>query len=479
MRDSPLAGSFASRWGAARARRMSRVLIVEDQAAVANALRVLFDVHELAYAVAKGPEEALRLVSSGEVGVVVQDMNFSPSATSGEEGTELFHAIRRIDPQMPVVLMTAWTSLEAAVTLVREGANDYIAKPWDDAKLLATVRNLLKLRALEKENERLKRARCDSREALAKRHDLKGIVYESEAMHRLVSLAVQIAPADVPVLVTGPNGVGKEKLADIIQANSRRRTKPFVKVNAGALPEGLLEAELFGAEAGAYTGSTKLRIGRFETAQGGTVFLDEIGTLSPAGQVRLLRVLQTGDFERVGSSETRQADVRILCATNADLPKAIAEGRFREDLYFRLNVIELDLPPLRDRPEDILPLARHALAPLRSASGAPLSLSREAERALLAHAWPGNVRELLNRIQRASLVADAPELTPVDLGLAREETPRDARSPEEEKEREELERVLTRTDGSVSRAASELGLSRQALYRKMERLGITLERRPR
>jgi DNA-binding NtrC family response regulator len=456
-----------------------RVLVVEDQTAVANALAVLFDVHDIACVTAKSPPEALRALASGDVGVVIQDMNFTPSATSGEEGAALFREIRSVDPAMPVVLMTAWTSLEAAVALVREGANDYIAKPWDDAKLLATVRNLLKLRALETENARLKKARGDSREMLAKKHDLCGLVYESEAMHAVASLAVQIAAADVPVLVTGPNGAGKEKIAEIVQANSRRRGKPFVKVNAGALPDTLLEAELFGAEAGAYTGSTKLRIGRFEAAHGGTIFLDEIGTISPAGQVRLLRVLQAGEFERVGSSETRRVDVRVICATNAELPRLLQEGRFREDLYFRLNVIELHVPPLAERTDDVLPLARHALAPLRSISGAPLTLSREAARALLSHSWPGNVRELLNRIQRAALVSDGPEITAADLGFAREEAPKDAKSPEDEKERADLENLLTRADGSVSKAASELGLSRQALYRKMERLGISLERRPR
>ena len=455
---------------------MSRVLIVEDQTAVARALNVLFDVHDIPCAVASGPDEALRLLPGGDFGVVVQDMNFSPSATSGEEGVTLFRAIRALDPSMPVILMTAWTSLETAVQLVREGANDYLAKPWDDAKLLASVRNLLTLRSLSAENERWRRARAESRQALARKHDLCGLVYESEAMHRMVSLAAQIAPADVPVLITGPNGAGKEKIAEIIQAASRRKDRPFLKVNAGALPDELLQAELFGAEAGAYTGATKRRIGRFEAADGGTLFLDEIGTLSPAGQVKLLRVLQTHDFERLGSSETLRADVRVLCATNADLPKAIAEGRFREDLYFRLNVIELAVPALRERTEDILPLARFALASHQTEK----ALSPAAERALLAYPWPGNVRELLNRLQRAVLVAQGEALTPEDLGLAgAAEPPRERLSRGDEMERAELERVLTTHDGSVAHAAAELGISRQALYRRMERLGIVLERRPR
>src|SRR5215510_6241244 len=254
-----------------RKARMSRVLIVEDQPAVAEALTVLFEVHDVPCEVASGPAAALARIAGGTIGVVLQDMNFAPSAASGEEGIRLFRAIREADPEMPVLLMTAWTSLETAVTLVREGANDYFAKPWDDAKLVASVRNLLRIRALQRENEKLKIARARSRAEISSRFDLAGIVYESDAMHRVVSLAVQVASADVPVLVTGPNGVGKERLAEIVQANSRRRDKPFLKVNAGALPDELLESELFGAEAGAFTGAVKRRMGRFEAADGGTL----------------------------------------------------------------------------------------------------------------------------------------------------------------------------------------------------------------
>jgi DNA-binding NtrC family response regulator len=293
-----------------------------------------------------------------------------------------------------------------------------------------------------------------------------------------VSLAVQVAASDVPVLITGESGAGKEKIAEIVQGNSRRRGKPFVRVNAGALPDELLESELFGAEPGAFTGSLRLRIGRFEAADGGTLFLDEIGNLSAAGQVRLLRVLQTGEFERLGSSATRRADVRVLAATNTDLRKAIAEGRFREDLFFRVNVIELAVPALRDRPDDILPLARAALETLPPREGGKRLFSPEAQRALLSHPWPGNVRELFNRIQRAALVAAGEALTPADLGLVPDASTVTAPAAGTE-ERELLEGALKRHEGSVSHAAEELGLSRQALYRKMERHGIVLERRPR
>jgi DNA-binding NtrC family response regulator len=453
-----------------------KVLVVEDQAPVAKALCVLLEVHDIPCVAVATPGEALKLLD-GDVGLVIQDMNFSPGATSGEEGIDLFRRLRARDPDLPVLVITAWTSLETAVQMVKQGASDYLAKPWDDAKLVASARTLLRLRELQQENRAL-RASGAGREELGVRHDLRGIVYQSDAMHRVVALAVQVAAADVPVLITGPNGVGKEKLAEIVQANSRRRDKPFVKVNAGALPDELLESELFGAEAGAFTGAVRRRLGRFEVADGGTLFLDEIGNLSAAGQAKLLRVLQSGEFERLGSSETQQVDVRVLAATNADLREAMRRGAFRADLYFRLNVIELGVPPLRERPEDVLPLAEAFLRQFAVPGQPPRRLSPEARAALVGHSWPGNVRELANRVQRAMLVAAGSELGPGDLGLGASAglpAPGDLSSPGE---REELEQLLVETGGRVSHAAERLGLSRQALYRRMERLGITLERRP-
>ena len=454
---------------------MSRVVIVEDQPAVAKALRLLFDLHDIDAHVAADPDAALRMIEKGEAALLLQDMNFTPGATSGEEGIALFRRARAADPQLPVLLLTAWTSLETAVQLVKEGASDYLAKPWDDAKLLATVRNLLAMRTLQRENERLRGEKRRTRQTLARDHDLCGIVYESEAMHRIVSLAIQIAPSDVPVLITGPNGAGKEKIAEILHANSRRKRMPLVKVNAGAIPENLLESELFGAEAGAYTGSTRMRIGRFEAAHGGSLFLDEIGNLSPAGQMKLLRVLQSGEFERLGSSQTRKADVRVLCATNADLRGDIARGRFREDLFFRLNVVEIAVPPLQKRHDDIVPLAEAFLAGTARAK----PLGKAARRALLAYDWPGNVRELQNRILRATAIAEGDVIAPQDLGFDE----RDHSTPHVEEpaalEKGRIENALLDAHGSVSRAAEALGVSRQALYRRMEKLGIVMERRPR
>jgi DNA-binding NtrC family response regulator len=441
------------------------VLVVEDQPAVARALLLLLDIHGIDAFAVTNADEALRAVGRGEADVVVQDMNFTPGATSGDEGTALFRRLRQIAPGIPVVLLTAWTSLETAVQLVKEGATDYLAKPWNDEKLLAILTALLEARRGERE-------RRGSRAALAQSFDLRGIVYESALMHRVVTLGLQVAAAEVPVLITGPNGAGKEKVAEIIQANSRRKKMPFVKVNAGALPDQLLESELFGAEAGAFTGATRLRTGRFETANGGTLFLDEIGNLSAAGQMKLLRVLQNGEFERLGSNETRRVDVRLLCATNADL----RNGSFRQDLLFRLNVIEIHVPPLRERREDIAPLALGFLATaLRSTRSQAERFSEEALHALAVYDWPGNVRELQNRVQRGVVTAAGDFISPADLGFGGGvgQAP-----PPVDLERSELERLFLESNGSVSSVAKSLGISRQALYRKMERLGITLERRP-
>ena len=460
-----------------------KVLIVDDQRAICTALELLFEHHRIETLVASGPAEVLDLIAREDIGVVVQDMNFTANQTTGEEGVALFRAMRALDGDLPVLLMTAWTSLETVVALIKEGAVDYYAKPWDDHKLITTVKNLLQMRELARDNTRMLARSRRARQSLAVRHDLCGLVYSSEAMHAVVSLAVSVAPSDAPILITGPNGAGKEKLAEIVQANSRRRDKPFVKVNAGGLPDELLEAELFGAEVGAYTGATKPRVGRFEAAHGGTLFLDEIGNLSMVGQQKLLRVLQTGEFERLGSSVTRKADVRIISATNVELSRAIAAGTFREDLYFRLNVIELRVPPLADRPDEIVALAERFVAGFTADGSAPAILSAAARDALLAYEWPGNVRELQNRIQRATLVCANGTIQPDDLGLG---TPPAARSVEVPAldstnpgpEHAAISEALVRAGGVVSKAAADLGMSRQALYRRMERLDIVLERRP-
>jgi DNA-binding NtrC family response regulator len=444
---------------------MRTVLIIDDNPAVGTALSLLFGLHDIRSLMAATPAEGLALLASEAPELVIADMNFSADTTSGEEGAALFRSIRARSPDLPVILLTAWTHLESAVQLVKAGAADYIAKPWDNDKLLASVENLLELSESSRERARLQQERRRRRDQLAARYDLRGVVFESDAMLAAVELACRVARADVPVLITGPNGAGKERIAAILHANSAVRGGSFVAVNCGALPAELIEAELFGAEAGAYTGANRARTGRFEAADGGTLFLDEIGNLPLSGQVKLLRVLETGQFEPLGSSRTRSARVRVVSATNADLPEAIRAGRFREDLYYRLNTIEIGLPPLAERPDDILPLAEHFL-------GGGLTLGEEARRVLRRHAWPGNVRELRNAVERARLLAREGVVQAADLGLPSRSDARPEAREEEGPGRALIEATLQAAGGNVSRAASSLGLSRQALYRRMERLGV-------
>nr|WP_091670315.1 sigma-54 dependent transcriptional regulator [Massilia sp. PDC64] len=440
---------------------MPTVLIIDDNAAVGIALDVLFSLHDIASLRAASPEEGLALLAREQVDLVIQDMNFTADTTSGEEGVALFREIRKLYPDLPVILLTAWTHLDAAVDLIKAGAADYLSKPWNDDRLLATVTNLIELgqanRALGQRLQRERRARRE----LEQNYDLRGLVWADPATERVLSLACQVARADVPILITGPNGTGKERIAEIIQANSMVRDGPFVVLNCGALPSELIEAELFGADAGAYTGASKAREGKFEAADGGTLFLDEIGNLPLAGQMKLLRVLETGRFERLGSNRERQVKVRVISATNADLAAMIRAGTFREDLYYRLNVIELKLPALAARPGDILPLA-HGFLPRGK------TLHPAAEAALMAHNWPGNVRELKNVMARANLLAQGDVIKAADLGL-----PLPAHAAlDAEPDREAITQALARAGGVIAQAAAELGLSRQALYRRMERLGI-------
>jgi DNA-binding NtrC family response regulator len=436
------------------------VLVIDDSEAVRTALDVLLSMHGARVIGADSAAGGLDALARESVDLVIQDMNFRREATSGEEGVALFRTNREQYPHLPVILLTAWTHLETAVELVKAGASDYIAKPWDNARLLTTVRNLLDLQAARAENRAIRRRRALARNQLATRFDLKGLVYESDAMHALVSTAVRVAHADVPVLITGPNGAGKEVIADVIQANSTVKAGPYVKVNVGALPDTLMEAELFGTEAGAFTGA-RARIGRFEAADGGTIFLDELGNLSAQGQAKLLRVLQTGEYERLGSNTTRRTRARVIAATNASLPQLIADGKFREDLLYRLNVIELEVPPLAARQEDILPLAQHFLEP-------GFAFSPDAPRSLARYHWPGNVRELRNAIHRSCLLSVDNVVTAKSLALPVSAEPADGSHVD----RESIERALLVADGVVAHAARDLGLSRQALYRRMEKLGL-------
>ncbi len=445
---------------------MPTILVIDDNPAVAVALELLFSLHDIRTRSAASPQAGLALLGRERVDLVVQDMNFSVDTTSGEEGEALFRAIRQRHPDLPLILLTAWTHLSAAVDLVKAGAADYLAKPWDDAKLVATVRNLLELgqanRELARHHDRERRLRRE----LVERYDLRDYVFADPATERVVALACQVARADVPVLISGANGSGKEGIAEIVQANSAVKDGPFVTLNCGALPSELIEAELFGADAGAYTGANKPREGKFEAADGGTLLLDEIGNLPPAGQMKLLRVLETGKFSRLGSNREKQVRVRVISATNADIPAMIRAGTFREDLYYRLNVIQIHVPTLAERPADIVPLAERFLPSNKQ-------LSPQALEALRAYAWPGNVRELKNAMQRAALLAKDEVIGVTDLGLPATAASGNAVESEPEPDRATIEAALARAGGVIAQAAAELGFSRQALYRRMERLGIS------
>ncbi|MFH6953340.1 sigma-54-dependent transcriptional regulator [Pseudoalteromonas sp. XMcav1-K] len=441
---------------------MDKILIIDDNPAVLDALSLLLEIHGYDVVTAKTPFEAEQTVRYQRIALAIQDMNFAADTTSGEEGISLFYTLRQLNANLPIILITAWTELETAIELVKAGAADYIAKPWDDNKLLTTIANLVALGKAQQDNAVLSRQH-DERHLPHQQANLAGLIYASTAMERVVDMALQLAKSDVSVLITGPNGSGKERIAEIIQLNSNLAHQPFIKVNAGALPGELIEAELFGAEAGAYTGANKQRIGRFEAADGGTLFLDEIGNLPPSGQMKLLRVLQTGEFERLGSVQTKQVKVRVISATNADLQHDIKAGRFREDLYYRLNVIELRLPPLAERKDDIMPLVKHFL-PNRECGLAT-------EQALVNYPWPGNVRELENACKRAAVLKPSGQLALTDFGLATA-TNEVKTALNHEPNKIEIEAAMREYHGVIAKVARHFGLSRQALYRRLQKFDI-------
>jgi DNA-binding NtrC family response regulator len=461
---------------------MRTVLIIDDNPGVREALALLLSLHDIRALSASNPAEGLDLLARERVDLVIQDMNFSADTTSGEEGRVLFQALRQRHPDLPVILLTAWTQLEQAVALVKAGAADYLAKPWDDVKLLASVENLLELAESNEALSQSRRQRRQRVEALQSRFALGDLVFASDAMIATLEMACQVARAPLPVLITGPNGSGKERIAQVLHANSAVAAGPLVALNCGALPAELIEAELFGAESGAFTGAGKAREGRFEAADGGTLFLDEIGNLPLAGQMKLLRVLEIGQFERLGSTRTRTTRVRVISATNADLPAMVAAGSFREDLYYRLNVIELRLAPLADRRDDILPLAEQALDAHARQTGQAVRLSEGARAVLLAHAWPGNVRELRNALARAALLCRDGQIQAADLALPTSTAGAAASALAhrnlDEPSREAVLSALQSAQGVVARAAQQLGLSRQALYRRMDRYGLPREGGP-
>jgi DNA-binding NtrC family response regulator len=453
---------------------MPRVLIADDQPAVIEALRLLLKGEGFEIKAVASPSDVLEALSRQSFDAALIDLNYTRDTTSGQEGLDLLARVREIDPQLPVVVMTAWGSVEVAVEAMQRGASDFVQKPWDNARLLSIIRTQTELARALRKGERLEA------ENLMLRADGGGerplLIAASGAMQPVLELARHVGPSDAGVLITGENGTGKEVVARTLHALSHRAAKSMVAVNAGALAEGTFESELFGHVRGAYTDARADRVGRFELADGGTLFLDEIANVPLNLQPKLLRVLETGEFERVGSSQTRRADVRVLSATNADLKEEVAAGRFRQDLFFRLNTVEIHLPPLRERPEDITTLAEHFLS-LHAHRYRKVIMGFEpaALEALRAYTWPGNVRELDHVVQRSVLMARATEVKAVDLGLQPVREMGERRLEEmslEDVERLLIQKALKRFGGNVSQAAEALGLSRSALYRRMQKYEI-------
>ena len=456
---------------------MSRILIADDQADVLAALRLLLKGEDYNIVTASSPAGILRIVATEDLDLVLIDLNYARDTTSGSEGLELLPRIQAIDSSLPVVVMTAWGSVDLAVEAMRRGARDFIQKPWDNARLLAILRTQMELAQALRRGQRLEA------ENLALRDDgasakLTQVVAESPAMKSVLKVVQRIAPADANVLITGENGTGKEVIARLLHALSSRASKPLVSVNAGALAEGLFESELFGHVRGAFTDAKTDRVGRFELADGGTLFLDEIANVPLNLQAKLLRVLETGEFERVGSSKTHKVNVRVLSATNADLKHDVAAGRFRQDLIFRLNTVEIHLPPLRDRREDVAALADHFLRQHseRYRRGR-MDFTLQALEAMREYSWPGNVRELDHIIERAVLMSSGNTVTAMDLALQTSPAAQlSARLEEmslEDAERLLIKKALARFEGNANRAAEALGLSRSALYRRLQKYGLS------
>ncbi len=467
-----------------------RVIVADDQPAILDALSLLLGDEGFAVETARAPQQVVaavgRAVARGdEFDAALLDLNYARDTTSGREGLDLLEQLQGLDPTLPVVVMTAWGSVEGAVEAMRRGARDYVEKPWDDARLTTMLRTHAAL------GRALRRARALEGENRALRRDIAGLhgpggepvtmVAESAAMRPVLRLMERVGPSDAHVLVTGEHGTGKELVARWLHSASPRAGKPLVVVNMGGLSDGVFESELFGHVRGAFTDAKADRVGRFELADTGTLFLDELGNMSSAQQAKLLRALQSGEVERVGSSRTKRVDVRVVSATNADLHADVAAGRFREDLLYRLNTVEIRLPPLRDRREDVPLLAAHLLARHARRYGKPLvGFTPDALSALLAHPWPGNVRELGHAVERAVLMAAGPEVRAADLALAPPPAAAGGAAGAaalEDMTLEQVERVLiakavARHQGNVSHAARALGLSRSALYRRMAQYGL-------
>jgi DNA-binding NtrC family response regulator len=447
-----------------------RVVIADDQVNILDALKLLLGSEGYEVATAASPVELVSQLERSDFDVALIDLNYTRDTTSGQEGFELLERIKAIDPTLPVLVMTGWSSVAGAVEAMRRGARDYIEKPWDDDKLLAAVQTQLELRRALRRSRRLQ-----EENSRLQRRDLPTFIAEAPTMKAVRETIDRVAASDASVLITGEHGTGKEVVASLLHRLSERASKPLVTMNAGGLSEGVAESELFGHVKGAFTDARTDRIGCFELADEGTLFLDEIANMPIRLQPKLLRVLQTGEVQKVGSSRVTYVNVRVLSATNADLSAEIAAGRFREDLLYRLNTVVIHLPPLRERREDIWPLAEHYLTRYSDKYRRPFDgFDRSAKQALDAHLWPGNVRELGHAIERAVLMAPTRLITATDLGLQAPAAP--AATPEEltleQAEKVFIQKVLARHSGDVRKAAEQLGMSRSALYRRLQQFGL-------
>lgn len=447
-----------------------RVLIADDQRDVLEALRLLLKGEPFEVETVTSPAAALACLDRLDIDAVLIDLNYTRDTTSGQEGLDLLGAIRERDDAVPVIVMTAWASIDVAVAAMREGASDFIEKPWDNNRLLSVLRNQVELgralrasRRLQAENDLLRDKKVD-------------FVAEAASMQPVLQLVSRVAASDANILITGEAGTGKGELARLIHACSGRKDRSLISVNMGGIADSIFESEMFGHVRGAFTDAKSDRIGRFELADGGTLFLDEVANIPLNQQGKLLRVLESGDYEPVGSSRTRHANVRVISATNGNLREMIANGAFRDDLLFRLNTVEIELPPLRERREDILPLAARFLENFKQKYGRDVDgFARDAIQALLKYSWPGNVRELSHVVERAVLVGSGEQVQVRDLMLVRR-ADAVAGSLEQltldDAERLLIRNALDRCDGNVQAAAEQLGLSRSAMYRRMEKYGM-------
>jgi len=448
----------------------SSILIADDQPDVLKALRLLLRPEGFQIKTASSVAEIVDSVKANDFDVILMDMNFVRGDTSGQQGLDVLSRIRQIDDILPVVVMTAWSSVELAVEAMRRGARDFIPKPWKNERLLTVLRTQIELgRALRKGKQ------LEQENVLLKRRSSESLIAESQAMQPVLETIARVGPSDANVLITGENGSGKGVVAYALHAASSRKDEMMVTVNTASIPETVFESELFGHVAGAFTDARSDRLGRFKLADGGTLFLDEIASIPAKLQSKLLRVLESGQFEPIGSSKTCRVNVRVLSATNADLPTEVATGHFRQDLLYRLNTVEIHLPPLRERKEDIPLLAMHFLSRYvtkyrKSITG----FSSAAMEFLCAYPWPGNVRELDHTIERAVLMAQDECIRPPELGLTTisEDEPRLEDITLEEMERWVIRKAIIRFDGDISKAAAALGLSRGALYRRLEKYQI-------